>query len=94
MPGAWKRQAREGQRPYRDDDDDDEEEEIDEKSAKRDQDLLEGAEVASIRTHGSGRTREGSMEEGSTSTSTAANSATSMSMIDLDGANRKVEFES
>jgi TBC1 domain family member 8/9 len=43
-----------GQKPYRDDDDEDDEE-MDEKGAvRRDTDLLEGAEVQSIRTQGSG----------------------------------------
>jgi hypothetical protein len=52
----FEKNAREqGQRPYRDDDDD--EEDYDEKDTgigKRDAELLEGAEVASIRTTGAG----------------------------------------
>ena len=90
------KQAREGQRSgrYRDEDDEDEEE-MDEKSGRRDQDLLEGAEVASVRTVGSGRTREGS--EASTTGlgdagGTTSNAATSI--IDMDNVSRKVEFES
>jgi hypothetical protein len=64
----FERNAREqGQKPYRDDDD--EEEEYDEKGTelgKRDQELLEGAEVASIRTY---RSDEGTRSRAQSSTS-------------------------
>ncbi|KEF60593.1 uncharacterized protein A1O9_02154 [Exophiala aquamarina CBS 119918] len=48
----YERQLKEqGQRPYRDDDDDEEDDEKGTELGKRDQELLEGAEVASIKTY-------------------------------------------
>ena len=84
-----------GQRPYRDDEDDDDEE-YDEKSAKKDEDLLEGAEVQSIRTTGSGRHRENSGGESSSVSGPSSETASidAVSILDVDGPEKKVEFES
>lgn len=88
------------QRGYRDDEDDDDDEELDEKRAadettldKHDQDLLEGAEVASLRTHRSDTSMsihsgDRTAPEGSTSVS-----LDNMSIRSGKGPG-KVEFES
>ena len=85
-----------GQRPYRDEDED--EEEFDEKSGKRDQDLLEGAEVASIRTHGSGSSKDKGGEEsggeGSIRSAKRGDSVDAVSILDVEDMPKKVEFES
>ena len=78
----------------RDRDDEDEEEEMDEKAVmKRDQDLLEGAEAASIKTTRSeetGRSRGSSV--GSGDTGRTDTSMTGVSILDLDTA-KTVEFD-
>ena len=86
-----------GQRPYKDEDDD--EEEFDEKSGNRDQDLLEGAEVASIKTHGSASSKDrgaGDVDgEGSITGSMRVDSMDAMSILDVDDvSSKRVEFES
>lgn len=92
----FERNAREqGQKPYRDDDDDDDDEEDDGRGAelgKRDQELLEGAEVASIKTFRSDdgpRSRTQSTTSGSGSGSAASSTVTggsshSVSILDVD----------
>ncbi|ETN40915.1 uncharacterized protein HMPREF1541_05195 [Cyphellophora europaea CBS 101466] len=76
-----------GQR-YRDDDEDDEDE--DEKGGRRDQDLLEGAEVQSLRQP----TRDDSALGGGVQTRQRDGSAGEVSLLDVEGADKKVEFES
>jgi Ca2+-binding EF-hand superfamily protein len=75
---------------HKDREEEDDEEELDEKAVmKRDQDLLEGAEAASIKTTRSeetGRSRESSMASGATGKS----SMTGISILDT----KTVEFES
>ena len=107
----FERQAREGQgqgqqRPYRDEDDEDEDEGevevegFDEKGrVKGDSDLLEGAEVASIRTHrsdtaGSSKTLDGN-DPGGSGVQSAATSVLDMPIRTTSGSSgkEKVEFE-
>ena len=65
-------QREQGQRPYRDDEDEDEEyDEKDTGLGKRDQELLEGAEVASIKTYRSDE-QEGTRSRAESSTSASA----------------------
>lgn len=84
----YERQLKEqGQKPYRDDDDDDEED--DEKGTelgKRDQELLEGAEVASIKTF---RSDDGTRSRAQSSVSSASGTLSTkgshgVSILDLD----------
>ena len=108
MDDEFERSARTqyGQKGEREEED--EEEEFDEKSGRRDQDLLEGAEFASIRTHGSGsgsgsaasslrerdRAGEESGGEGSITGRTRVNSADAVSILDVEDLPKRVEFES
>ncbi len=88
----FERNAREN--GQRDRDDEDDEEEMDEKAVmKQDQDLLEGAEAASIRTTRSeetGRSRGGSTASGDTARTET--STTGVSILDLEPT-KSVEFD-
>lgn len=81
-------------------DDEDEDEEMDEKAAtKQDQDLLEGAEAASIRTTRSeetGRSRGSSVSSGHTGRvrGSTETSMTGISILDVGTKTASVEFES
>jgi len=83
----YERQLREqGQRPYRDDDDDDEDDEKGTELGKRDQELLEGAEVASIKTYRSDdntRSRTGSSVSSASGT-LSRKASHGVSILDLD----------
>ena len=81
--GTGRRQTQQGE-----DDDDDEDED---NMRKGDRDLLEGAEVASIRTKGSGLVDDGPEHDGS---SHSSGKRTDTDLLDTDIEHREVEFES
>lgn len=77
-----------GQR-YRDDDDE-EDDDDDERSGRRDQDLLEGAEAQSMRQP----TRENSLaSDASTTSRDRGGSGGEVSLLDIESADKKVEFD-
>ena len=97
MAGEMRKQFEESQREfeknaraqgqrYRDDDDEDDDE--DERGDRRDQDLLEGAEVQSLRQP----TRENSALSDGSATRDGGNSG-DVSLLDMETADKKVEFD-